>query len=689
LAEFRYRAYISYSHADERWAAWLQHALESYRVPRRLAARADGGTLPRRIAPVFRDREDLSTAHSLSDSLVAALRASEALIVVCSPAAASSRWVNEEVRQFQALGRANRVLCMIVDGDPAAPIGQGGCFPPALFDGVQDADAEPLAADPRDFADGRKLARLKVVAGLLGVRLDELRQRDLRHRRRWLAAGALAVAAALALLAVTVTSRIAQQQERDKAERMATFIVDLGEDLRSELDLESLGRISARAMAYLEDLDPGKLSRETSIRLGLALRQLGLVNSQQGKSAESLAAFERSRHLFQGLMDKYPARNDVLFELGQAEFYVGNYYYEMGDPDSAWIPWNNYYEISRILYSSDPADRKWLLELSYASMNLILLRVLSERTVDEQLLEDVTRTVNLAEQALAAWPGNSEVLAHYSNTLAWAADAQYKACNLVAALHYRQLTLNQAERAAAGDPSNKALQRSEAYRHSGLAKVLTDLGQFEGVERHRQVSLDILTRLRAMDPSNKLLSTEVAANQRLLADLMRDTGRLESALALMQQAEPGLRPAKSLDRVSESRLEEYSQLLLSYAELRRRAGEREESARLLSKVLEIVTARQEQGRMSRDDRDRIAELRYLWWELEGADLAEQYPYMQSVSREAASPYRSCHDAELNAKLAVVRGDREAARLQADYLAERGYRHPGYLHFCRTHGLCAP
>jgi tetratricopeptide (TPR) repeat protein len=236
-------------------------------------------------------------------------------------------------------------------------------------------------------------------------------------------------------------------------------------------------------MAYLEDLDPGKLSPETSIRVGLALRQLGLVNLQQGKSAESLAAFERSRQLFQKMLDKYPDRNDVLFELGQAEFYVGNYYHVMGDPDSAWIPWNSYYEISRILYDADPADRKWLLELSYASMNLILLRVRSEQTVDEQLLEDVVRTVNLAEQALAAWPGNSEVLAHYSNTLAWAADAQYKACNLVAALHYRQLTLDQAERAANGDPSNKALQRSRANRQTGLASV-HDGRDFEEAERH-------------------------------------------------------------------------------------------------------------------------------------------------------------------------------------------------------------
>jgi tetratricopeptide (TPR) repeat protein len=484
VTEFRYRAYISYSHADERWAAWLQRVLESYRVPARLASRAGDRPLPRRIAPVFRDREDLSSAHSLTDSLVSALRDSEALILVCSPSAATSHWVNEEVRQFQALGRSDRIFCMIVDGDPAAGSGEGGCFPPALFDGVQDAIAEPLAADPRAFADGKKLAKLKLIAGLLGVRLDELRQRDLKRRRRWQVAGALATVAAIALAGTAVTSRMAQHQERAKAEQMANFIVDLGEDLKSELDLESLGRISERAMAYLQDLDPKKLSPDTSIRVGLALRQVGIVNLQQGAFDKSLAAFEQSRQLFRDLNEKYPEREDMLFELGQAEFYVGDCQRLQGAADAAWEPWNNYYDISKALYDSAPDDPKWLLELSYATGNLMLLRIASEQAIDQQFLEDLEENVSLAERALAAQPGDSEVLANYSNTLAWAADAQYLACNLAQAGQYREITLEQAQRAVDNDPSNKDLRRDLAYRHSGMAMVLEDQGNLAEAEQH-------------------------------------------------------------------------------------------------------------------------------------------------------------------------------------------------------------
>ncbi len=102
MSEYRYKAFISYSHQDEQWGRWLQRALESYRVPRRLVG-AEGrfGPVPARIAPVFRDREDLSSAADLTASVKEELAASETLIVICSPAAAASRWVNEEVRRFQ------------------------------------------------------------------------------------------------------------------------------------------------------------------------------------------------------------------------------------------------------------------------------------------------------------------------------------------------------------------------------------------------------------------------------------------------------------------------------------------------------------------------------------------------------------------------------------------------------------
>lgn len=118
-AAFRYSAFISYSHRDERWARWLQAALESYRVPSHLASAQRAMAAPR-LSPVFRDRTDLPSATDLGAHIREALQDSASLVVICSPGASASRWVNEEIRCFRSLGRDDRIFCLIVDGEPDA-----------------------------------------------------------------------------------------------------------------------------------------------------------------------------------------------------------------------------------------------------------------------------------------------------------------------------------------------------------------------------------------------------------------------------------------------------------------------------------------------------------------------------------------------------------------------------------------
>jgi hypothetical protein len=58
MSSFKYEAFISYSHADARSAAWLHRALERYHVPRALVGRVtERGLVPARLYPVFRDRD--------------------------------------------------------------------------------------------------------------------------------------------------------------------------------------------------------------------------------------------------------------------------------------------------------------------------------------------------------------------------------------------------------------------------------------------------------------------------------------------------------------------------------------------------------------------------------------------------------------------------------------------------------
>jgi hypothetical protein len=214
---FRYWAFISYSHADAKWGDWLHAALETYRIPARLIRNAKlPGAVPKRIFPVFRDREELASSSSLGENIQNALRLSRALVVICSPRAAVSRWVNEEIKLYKSMGREDRVFCLIVDGEPNAPADSGllECFPKTVLvrlnekGELSDEPAEPIAADAREGKDGRRNALLKLIAGIIGVSYDELRQRErqrqIRQRIR-LAASVTAGALGAVLLYLAVT----------------------------------------------------------------------------------------------------------------------------------------------------------------------------------------------------------------------------------------------------------------------------------------------------------------------------------------------------------------------------------------------------------------------------------------------------------------------------------------------------
>ena len=232
----RFSAFISYTYADKDAATWLHRRLEAFRVPARIRRRASPvGTLGAKLPPVFRDRDELAASADLSAAVTAALEQSSALIVICSPRSARSRWVDQEVRTFAALGRDDRIMYLIVDGEPNAADPERECFPPAVHEGVV---RQPLAADIRPGQDSKGDALLKLIAGLIDVSFDELRRREAARRQRRLTL--IATASTFGLLIMSglasfawlsrneaVEQRDVARQRTITAERTVRFVEEL------------------------------------------------------------------------------------------------------------------------------------------------------------------------------------------------------------------------------------------------------------------------------------------------------------------------------------------------------------------------------------------------------------------------------------------------------------------------------
>lgn len=230
---WRYRAFISYSHRDKDVASWLHRRLEHYRVPAKLVGTVTAaGPVPRRLTPLFRDRDELPASADLNTMILAALEQAQFLLVICSPASARSPWVDREIMTFKALHGEKRVLAVIASGEPYASLkpetAHLECFPPSLrykvIDGaLSTEEAEPIAADLRPRTDGKRLATFKLIAGLTGLPLDNIVQREAQRRMRRLVA--LSSASALGMvvtggLAIYANARrVEANQQREIAER--------------------------------------------------------------------------------------------------------------------------------------------------------------------------------------------------------------------------------------------------------------------------------------------------------------------------------------------------------------------------------------------------------------------------------------------------------------------------------------
>jgi len=216
----RYRAFLSYSRADERAASWLHHELDAFRVPKALVGvEGTHGAIPAKLHPVFRDKSDLSGAGALNAQILEALNGSEALVVLCSPAAAASEWVEREARLFIEQGKAGRIFLVISPSAPDSVDIETDFYPPCLRgrDLIAADLREIRRRDGRIVGDGRRLGRTKLLAALVGIQVDQLAKREARRQRMLM--GGLGAAALMfaALATVAIGQMLAARQNEQRA----------------------------------------------------------------------------------------------------------------------------------------------------------------------------------------------------------------------------------------------------------------------------------------------------------------------------------------------------------------------------------------------------------------------------------------------------------------------------------------
>ncbi|RST29611.1 TIR domain-containing protein [Sphingomonas ginkgonis] len=512
----RYAAFISYAHEDEACAAWLHEALECFRVPPQLVGRLTKmGAIPQRLTPVFRDRHELAASDDLGEEIEDAIAGSRFLIVLCSPAAAASVWTNKEIDSFKRRHGEERVLALINDGEPGASAMHGRegeeCFPPALrvrYDKrgrPTTQPAEPIAADLRAQGDGRRLALLKIIAGMLGVGLDDLAQRDAhrRHRRMFaLTAASLAGMLVTSGLAVTaIRARDAAREERRQAEGLVGFMLG---DLRRKLEplgrLDVLDSVGTRALAFYARQDKRSLSDDSLAQRSRALTLLGELAQTRGDMAGALTRYAEAKATTAELLRRRPDDPQRLFDHAQNVYWTGYLDEQRGDLDQAIAAMRDYRRLAAQMVQRAPGKPEYQLEVVYADTNLgtMLMRGRHYR----EAADTYQNALNQSEQLAAAQPGSQDAQEQVSGALGWLAEAREFGGEFDEARLLRERETRLAQQLWARSKGDMSFRRDELAARAAHARILAALGDSPAALKEYETVNQLGAQLLKTDPSN-------------------------------------------------------------------------------------------------------------------------------------------------------------------------------------------
>jgi tetratricopeptide (TPR) repeat protein len=548
---YKYWAFVSYNHHDAAFASWLQRAIESYHLPRRLIGNDTPlGPVPAYLKPVFRDRSEMQAGADLTSTVLKALAQSRFLIVVCSPGAARSEWVNREIIEFKKLHGDSRVLAVIAAGEPHAGgiAGQEAteCFPAALkFALMPDGHSggtplEPAAADLRPQGDGKRLGMLKLIAGMLGegVGVDELVRRDAQrraHRMTVIAVASLAGMAVMALLtASAVRQRIEAQSQRAQAEDLIEFMLG---DVRKTLDqvgrLDALDSVGEKALAYYARQDPGALSAAALGQRSRAMHLIGEIREQRGQLDDALTAFRSAAATTSELLARSPNDGPRIFDHAQSVYWVGYIAYQRGQLSNAEDEFRQYRELAERLTRIDPGNADWQLEPAYADQNLGVVQL--DRGRPSDALQSFTAARDTLTGILAKRPAAANDLAEADGWIAKALEAVGNFDGAVAAQHARLEVLKSMPNAA---PASR-IEHQMANASFELARLELYLGDSVAAETDARVAVEQAERLAESDGSNMFWLSEVCFDRLRLAEVELALHKPDAAAAQVELASPG------------------------------------------------------------------------------------------------------------------------------------------------------
>jgi tetratricopeptide (TPR) repeat protein len=540
-----YDAFISYSHASDRTlAANLQAAIQRLGKP----------WYRRRALRLFRDDTSLSVSPHLWSSIEYALQRARFLVLMASPDAAASPWVDREVAWWLDHRSQDTLLIALCDGelawDPAA-----GDFapsaampvPPALRGRLGD---EPFWVDLRAYRKGvsRRDSRFAHLAAnfaatIRGVAKEDLLSEEVRQQRRVVRLAGSAVVLLAVLLGLAAWQWQVARWQRDRAEQTLAAATGTANSLIFDLEVKFrdagvptslIDDILSRVSTLQEQLTQNA-ENSPELRVSQALELLQRTESllALGDTKNALVAARQERSIMAELVAASPERALYRFLLSAGEEKVGDALMAQGDVAGTLAAQREALSLRTALATAEPGNAEWQTALSISQERIG--DALAAQGDPGAGLASYRDALSIRSRLVRGDPGNSGWQRNLSVIDEKIGDVLAVQGDLAGALASYRDSLAIAQEIAEKEPGNTLWQHDLVAGNDKIGTTLEQQGDLPGALAAYRAGLATMERLTQKDPGNLTWRRDLAKFKEDIGDVLRDQGDLAGALAAYRE----------------------------------------------------------------------------------------------------------------------------------------------------------
>jgi tetratricopeptide (TPR) repeat protein len=600
-----YDAFVSYSHAkDKPIAAALQSVAQKLGKP----------WYRRRALRIFRDDTSLSATPSLWPSIEQALGQSRFLVLLASPEAMASPWVNKEVTYWLEHKSSDTLLIALTDGDLAwdnaiGDFARRDCIPlPSVLAGR--FPSEPKWVDMRAYRNGADPRDSKFIeasadfaAAIHGMPKEDLLSQEVRQQRRaltlaWSAAGLLLIAvgvagwqwnSALDAQYAAIEQRQIAEHQRDRAEwnfgiakdGADHVVFNIAQSLRNVqgMQVESVRRILDAAQAMMDQLAkaaPEDLKLQQS--RSAMLTEFVTTYMAAGDLTRARTAAEESLTIMRKLAAVEPGNGDWQHGLSVSLNRVGDVRSAAGDRAAALAAYEESLGVRRTLSAADPSNTAWQRDVS-VSLNYVG-GVRLEAGDRPQALTLYEESLAIVRKLAAADSGSRDLDSAQGQrdlgvSLERVGDLRRVIGDPAGALAAYDESLGIVRNFAAVDPDDTRFQRDLSVILTKAGDVRRAAGEWAAALAAYEESLGIMRKLAAADPDNAGWQRDLGVGLVKVGDVQLDAGDRVKALTAYDESLGIMRGLSAADPGNTEGQSNLAGSLIKVGDIRRAAFDRE------------------------------------------------------------------------------------------------------------------